>query len=139
MDINSLVATAGATIETPGGALAVRGLALVDITALVAAHRSTLETAFALVTAEGAEMQMGDIAQAILQVAPDLAAMIIALALNEPDNVAGAAKLPVGLQLAILEKVGDLTFSMEGGLGKTMEIVINMLTGTAQTIADLRR
>jgi hypothetical protein len=137
MDLSSLAAQT-ATIEVPDGELTVRGLGLSDISRLVQRHRSDLEGAFNQVAdaAQGAEEDGDQMISRLLGQAPQLAAEIIALALDEPDQVEQAGKLPISLQLAILEKCGDLTFVGEGGMGKTMEIVIKMISGATQA-ADL--
>lgn len=135
MDLSALAAQT-ASIPTPSGNLAVRGLGLSDISRLVQNYRSDLEGAFEKVSqaAESAVEDDGFIA-GLLEQAPDLVAEIIALATDQPHKAKDAAKLPLSLQVAILEKAGELTFVGEGGVGKTLEIVINMIGGATQ-VAD---
>jgi hypothetical protein len=140
MDLKALAAAAG-TVETSNGTrIAVRGLSLVDLSQLARAHGKQLAGAFDAF--KGMEANENDDATAtlhqLIERAPDLVAEVIALATDSPGEAAAAKQLPFGLQVAILNETGKQTFVTEGGLGKTLEIVINMAAGTTRAIADLQ-
>ena len=140
MDLQSLAAAAGTVKTSNGTEIAVRGLSLVDLSQLARKHGAELAAAFDAF--KGMDVDGNDDATAtlhqLIERAPDLVAEVIALATDSPGEAAAAKKLPFGLQVAILSEAGKQTFVTEGGLGKTLEIVINMAAGTTRAIADLQ-
>src|SRR5690554_1382401 len=129
-----------------GGDLAVRGLSVDMVAALVREDRPALVALFDKVMnredlaaaaeklaagEEGAdlplgEIGMGDVATAALEQAPGLCAKVIAWAAGEPEALQEARDLPFPLQFEILVEVGRLTF--EGTTpGKFLETVIALM------------
>lgn len=131
------------TFDLPGGgSFAVRGLSVDQVAALVREDRETLIRVFDQVTgredvqqaaeaaASGEEMPepptedsgMQQVVMDLLDVAPTLAAKIIAWAAGEPDAVEEARQIPAPTQLEILVEIGRLTFATTSP-GKFMETV----------------
>lgn len=139
MDLKSLAAAAGKVELADGTKIPVRGLSLTDITALVRDHRTALSGAFEQLRAMDEDVVQSDsaIVEQLLESAPRLAGQVILLALSSKDTVEDALDLPAGLQLAVLNECGRQTFVTEGGVGKTLEIVINMLNGVTGTLAEM--
>lgn len=133
------------TIALPGGEIAVRGLSVDAVAALVRDDRAAILAAFDQITGKAnvqqlaaaadageetpdvdlAELGMGDAAASLLQAAPGLVAKIIAWAADEPDAVEQARQIPMPLQLEILVEIGRLTFEMTSP-GKFLETVITL-------------
>jgi len=139
MDLKSLAAAAGVVKTSNGTEIPVRGLALSDIGQIIQDHKDQLERAFnTLKQVEGEDdLQTSNLLQDMLHEAPRLAGAIIVKATDSDNSIEDALRLPAGLQLAILEEAGRQTFVTEGGLGKTLEIVINMINSTTQTLVGL--
>lgn len=104
------------TVELPrGGSLTVRGLAAEDISTLLRRHGQELETLYAkAVSGEIPEKAVAAMMmQTVLQSFPYLAADIIALAADEPENYETAAKLPLPTQMTLLTAIFNNTFETE--------------------------
>jgi hypothetical protein len=139
MDLKTLAAAAGEVVTSDGKKIPVRGISLSDISELVKNFRGNLSGVFDAVSASddlhGDDIR--DMLRDVIETAPNLVGQIIALATDSPGQEEEATKLPTGLQLAILEEVGKQTFVTDGGLGKTLEIVINMMSGATKAFEDL--
>ncbi len=118
------------TYELPGGGtVAVRGLSVDQVAALVREDRDTLVAAFDRLMArddvkavaaqveadEGAEAPAVDLdyahlATELLGQAPRLVAKLIAWAAREPEAIEQALQLPFPTQLELLVEIGRLTF-----------------------------
>lgn len=142
------------SFDLPGGGdIAVRGLSVEQVVALVREDRDTLTSAFEAFTArddiaaaakamaEGEpapeideDIAVGDVASGLLETAPRLVAKIIAWAAGEHDAVEQAARLPFPLQLDILIEVGRLTFETTSPK-KFMETVITLLGSANRSMA----
>lgn len=110
------------------------GLNGANIVRLVRVHGPAIRALYEAATADGAEVSMenaGQIASVLMEAAPDLVADIIALAAQDPEAAPIAAKLSGPVQLAALEKIADLTFSIEGGPKKAWETVIRVINGVS--------
>ena len=107
-----------------------RGLSLVDITVLVDHHLPDLEELFELFADinKQDDQQFETVVMSLLQRAPGLAANIIALGSDEPDDAKKAATLPAPLQIDMLLKIGTLTFEEVGGVKKGWESIAALLT-----------
>lgn len=122
------------TINVPGNdPLVVRGLDLPSILFLVRHHQEALSDLFN--KAQGGvfdDATVDAIALAVFETAPELAAKIIACACDEPDEWQNAMRLPVSVQVQIIERIGVLTFAAEGGVEKLLETVVKVLSGAAR-------
>lgn len=102
-----------------GKALAsVRGLNLEDVTVLMRQHLDELRQVYSLVGANSGKLLPGDTEATILKLisdTPALAAKIIAIASDEPDQIEAARRLSMPLQMKILLEVARLTFEDIGG------------------------
>lgn len=128
-------------VELPNdGQFVVRGLSLPDITFLVGRHGDTLRTLFDRYSTNGDVVidDLGGIGTSVLETAPTLAAEIVAIAADEPDEIDTIMKLPFPVQVDALEKVGKLTFDTAGGPKKVIETVIRVLRGVSDLTVDLR-
>lgn len=130
-----------ATVEFPGGAFAVRGLCLNDISWLVQRHGGKLNALFTQFQSDNGELTAEGVASfalPLLQAAPDIAAELIACASGDAEDSAIAATLPFPVQLDALEKLAGLTFNAEGGPKKLVETVVRMAQGTTGLLAELK-
>lgn len=146
MDLDDLALAASATVPLPGvdsegkpNGVEVRGLNLVDIMGLVERHKKPLSEAFANLSGdnEAALKSFGAMSSAFLNGLPEVAADVIAVATDQPTKVASARKIVVSVQLAMLEKIAELTFAAEGGAGKVLEIVVSAVSGTSGVVKTL--
>jgi hypothetical protein len=128
------------SVKTSGGELSVRGLNFGDITRLVREHTAEVVMLFGEAQVQSAKPVEDQDFTAFLakamHTAPKLVAAAIAAGLDEEgsENEAIIGKWPLGVQLALMEAVGEETFAVEGGLGKIIEIVNKIVKGTT----DLR-
>ena len=113
-----------------GQTLSVRGLSLNDISVLVEHHLPDLESLFDMFSDATAQSdaQFEAMVVNLLQRAPGLAANIIAVAADEPDEPQAAEMLPAPLQVNILLKIGTFTFEEVGGVKKGMEGIVALLS-----------
>lgn len=128
-------------VPIPGGKFhAVRGLNLMDIMGLVERHKAPITAAFAEMSGETdkALNAAGALGAGLLAALPEVAADVIAVASDEPESVGVVTKIPASIQLALLEKVAELTFSAEGGAGKVLEIVLNAVGGATNLLKGLK-
>lgn len=112
-----------------GGSFRVEGLALEQVSVLIQHHLPDIEALFELLLNAEA-IETGDIrtiAASLVAQAPGFAANVIAIASGEPTAAPQAAKLPAPVQIDVLAKIGDLTFSEVGGVKKAMEMVAPLL------------
>ena len=111
----------------------VRGLALNDITVLVRGHLVEIDKLIAMfdndATRETAMTEAARYAIKILQDAPDLAAKMIALASDEPDQADKIAKLPLPMQVESVRKIINLTFEEFGGAKKFIDSMLDLMGG----------
>ena len=131
------------TIDTPGGPLAVRGVSLSDIIALVRHHGPVIRSLFKKVM-DGGDVKIsldaiGGMGQDLLAKSPEIVAELIALAAGDgdKDSIRIAGSLPFPVQIEAVEKIARLTFATEGGLGKLIETVIRVAQGTTGVVEEL--
>lgn len=112
-----------------GNTIALRGLALEDISRLINVHLPDIEALFDLFASGMAvkDDEMRTLVMSIVKDAPGFAANMIALSADEPDHADKAEKLPAPLQIQIIMKIGDLTFTEVGGVKKGMEMLAGLL------------
>lgn len=146
MKLSDLALAAKAKVPAPGvdekgkpNFFDVRGLSLVDILGLVDRHRGPLSEAFGNLAGDNDEAlkNFGAMSKGFLGALPDVAADVIAVAMDEPEAVDAAKGLVASYQLAILEKVAELTFAAEGGAGKVIEIVLSAVGGATSVVKNL--
>ena len=123
----------------------VRGLSLDDILSTMRTHADQLITIFEDVKEKRTELTddlIGEYATNLVQSAPGLAARLIMLATDEaPDDEEAfkvASRLPASVQFDALVKIGQLTFSLEGGLKKVVETVVSLARGTTSLMSEMR-
>jgi hypothetical protein len=117
-------------VKLQGGSFRVMGLSLTSISRLVEYHLDDLEALFNFLKNADkikADADMRPIALALVQHAPGLVANIIALAAGEPDSAKQAEQIPAPIQVDLLMKIGDLTFTEAGGVKKSLEMVATLL------------
>jgi hypothetical protein len=127
------IASRKVTVPNPNGEpleLVVSGLSFDEIVGLVSAYGDELQAVYQ--EASTGETDVADVASlfwSMFNKAPEVVALIIALGINELDQVEKVGRLPLSVQLELLEAVGELTFISEGGPGKVLEIVTRMVQG----------
>lgn len=142
MNLEDIAYAAEAKVPVPGqGDISVRALSLVDILGLVDRHRVPLQEAFNGLSgrSDDALKSFATMSRAFLSAMPEVAADVVAVGTGQPEKVGVAARLPASLQLAVLEKVAELTFVAEGGMGKTLEIVSQAISGANSAVRHLGR
>jgi len=131
------------TIHFTGGSISIRGLSYPDIAQLVAAHRDTATELYErftgirkqdAITAEDA----GSIALDVVTKMPAIAAHVVALAADVPDEFENVLRLPIDVLTAALETTALLTFSMEGGAKNFLETVTRIATGANRITDDIK-
>lgn len=117
--------------DLQGGSFSVRGLSLEDVSRLIATHLPDLEALYDLFASNKinstSDEQFENLIKTLVIEAPGFAANVIALAADEPDTAKQAAMLPFPVQIEALMKIGDMTFTDVGGLGKGMESIAALL------------
>jgi hypothetical protein len=100
--------------------LNLRGLTLEDLTKLVGAHLESIAQAVEVYQKRAplvlADNRMDKFVLQLCRVSPGLVAEIIAIGCDEPEDTAGAMKLPFVFQVAALSIVTKLTLEEGGGL-----------------------
>lgn len=143
MNLEDIAFAAKAKVPVPGSEqpATVRGLNLMDILGLVERHRAPLTEAFANLSGDRDEAlkSFSAMGGALLGALPDVAADVIAVATDQPEKVAVAKRIVVSVQLALLEKIAELTFAAEGGAGKVIEIVVSAVGGTTDAVKAMAR
>lgn len=138
------------TVATPGGPIVLRGLNIQDIAAIIGRHSTDLNALFTTIKngSAGVSTENFDaVAAFLLQSVPGAAADIIAYAAFDPakddpaelvEQALVAFKIEAPVQLLLLETIGELTFAMEGGVKKALEIVVRMMQGTTALVAEVQ-
>jgi hypothetical protein len=116
-----------------GGTIAVRGLALNDITSLMRNHIDEVSTLFRLYdkeeTRETAMAQSAQFALTIVQQTPEMVAMLIVLASDSPpEDLAKAERLSLSTQVELLRNIIELTFEEAGGAKKFIDGLMSMVS-----------
>lgn len=120
----SLAAYRPRTADVAVGAqtLRVRGLSLDDCALLFTAHAHEADLLFDTIKqaiGSGKAALHGDVLSrlilALTQNAPQIAAQVIALAADEPDQAPAARTLPFPVTVCALREIGRLTFEDAGG------------------------
>ena len=125
-----------ATVEVGNTTFTVRGLCFNDITQLLRPYGEQINT-----FVEGLD---GDIAEAgfnldplaLLAQLPEVMALAIALAADEPGEVDKVAKMNITAQAEALMLIGRMTVAEAGGLGKLVELVMSVVRGINPLIKD---
>jgi len=126
-----------AEVAFKGGSFLVRGLALEDVSVLLRSHLPDLNALVTLFQSNArddvAVTSMAQYAIALVKEAPGLVSNLIALAADEPDNVAAFRKLSMPIQLRAIETIGRLTFEESGGPKNFFESLINLVRSVSPT------
>lgn len=115
--------------------ISVRGLSGLDIAAIL---REDGGAALAglyvqLTTGETTAESVASVGLDMLAELPDLVAHIIARAADEPENWELVRGMPVGLQMDLLDAIGELTFASETARKKVLEAVLRFVTKPSQS------
>lgn len=122
-------------ITLKGGSFTVKGLSLVEVTALIRTHLPDVEALLDLATnvldgkTDLSEDDIGLLSVTLAEQAPGLVANLIALSSGESDEAAvqNAYKLPFPVQVKVLMDIAELTFNEVGGIKKAMGSVAGLL------------
>jgi len=111
----------------------VRGLSLIDVSALMQTHLEQIDHLFKLYDAdETREQALGEAARfgvTIVRETPSMVGLLIALAADEPSAVEKANRLPLAVQVEALRNIIELTFEEAGGAKKFLDMVVEMVRG----------
>lgn len=130
------------TIHFTGGEIDVRGLSYPDLAQLVETHRDSATELYErftgirkdAITAEEA----GSIALEVVTKMPAVAAHIVALAADVPEDFEIVLRLPLDVLASALETTALLSFAMEGGLKNFLETVTRIATGANRLVDDIK-
>lgn len=118
---------------TPDSSFAVRGLSTFDIEHLVRTHGPTLRELFDKFMNGDKSTNLTDLVPILKDLvvqAPLLVTDIIALAADASDEEkAVLRKLPISILISALGTIAGMTLSVEGDLGKAVEMAIQVLGG----------
>lgn len=115
-------------IVLKGGTFTIEGLSLEHVAVLVREHLPDMEALFDLFkNSNTADTDYLPVIKALITQAPGFAANLIALASNEPESAAVAAKLPFPVQVDVITQIGDMTFGEVGGVKKSLELIVALL------------
>lgn len=124
-------------VKTSGGDITVRGLNFADLTRLVREHTAEVVSLFGEAQAQSSlpvnEQDFTAFIAKAMHTAPKLVAAAIAIGMDESgeENEQIVQKWPVGVQIGLIEAIGEETFAIEGGVGKVLEIVTRMMNGAS--------
>ncbi len=132
------------TVEVPGGeTITVRGLDFNVVSLVYQRNSQGAEDLFQSVRESGqvSSEALAGLGAILIKSAPGIVADLITAAadadLDDPDDIAFARRLPIGVQVDALDKIAFLTFG-EGGLGKLIATVIKAATETQGLVASLK-
>lgn len=120
----------------------VTGLSLSHIEILIRTHLEDIEALFDLFMTGGGNFENDDLKKlgvSLATNAPGFVANVIALASGEKDAQAGAARLPMPVQLQAMSDIMELTFTEVGGIKKFMETVASLLGSVRGKMPQLRK
>jgi hypothetical protein len=126
----------------------VHGLSLNNIVGLINNNRPAVESLFNRFQdkTESAmtDEEVASIGVDMIEQAPLMVAQIIALATDayegyeavegEPTPLDAIMSMPVGLQMAFLQEIGDMTFSAGGGAKKMLALALKAVRGGSQSV-----
>ena len=108
-----------------------RGLNLLDLTAIFKTHLPDLGNLAALLDRNGgaamSEQGLLNMSTALVQEAPGLVSNLIARAAGDPDWVESAARLPLMAQIEAVTTIARLTCDEVGGVIKTVAALKEMV------------
>lgn len=118
-------------IDGPDSYVEVRGLSLNNIVQLLTINKPAIDELFLQFSdrdpdsiAEADVMQAG---MGMVENAPALVAHIISMAADAVDQFDTIVDLPIGVQVAALEKIGELTFAAGGGPKKMLALAMKLV------------
>lgn len=127
----------------------VHGLSLNHIVGLINTNRPAVEALFSKFQDKEevalTDDEVGNIGLEMIEQAPVMVAQIIALASDAYDGhdlddeyavspLDTIMSMPVGLQLAFLQEIGDMTFSAGGGVKKMLALALKAARGGNQSV-----
>ena len=112
-------------------AFTVRGLSLNAIVQLLVINRASIEELFDKFSGREVdtidETEIVNVGMGMIESAPGLVAHVIALGADATEHYDEIVNLPVGLQIAALEKIGELTFAAGGGPKKMLALALKLM------------
>lgn len=127
---------------TADSSFAVRGLSTFDIEHLVRLHGPSLRELFSeFVNGDMQAVKLADmfpVLKELVSRAPGLVSDIIGLAADaNEEEMAILRKLPISILISALGTIAGMTLSIEGDLGKAMEMAIQVLGGANGGMAQI--
>lgn len=123
------------TLQYGGMSFQLKGLTYPQIVHIVTNHRDVLEDLYLRAAAGALPADPREVAIEVASKSGTLIAMVVAHGLGAPNMVEKAAALPFPVQIDAIEKIIRLTVSNEGGLEKTVEVVVRALGEMAKLTA----
>lgn len=113
-------------------AIELRGLNLIDLTAIFKTHITDLGKLAALLDQNGGtnmtEQGLLNMSTTLAKDAPGLVANLVAHGAGDPEWVNSAARLPLMAQIEAVTTIARLTFDEVGGVKKTLAALKEMVT-----------
>lgn len=118
-------------IDGPDNYVEVRGLSVNHIVQLMTINRPAIDELFSQFAGrdEGSinEAEVMNAGMGMVENAPAMVAHIIALAANATEQFDQIVDLPIGVQVASLEAIGELTFAAGGGPKKMLALAMKLV------------
>lgn len=125
--------TAEVALNSKGGSLSVRGLALDDVAVLMRSHLVDLDKLINIYQGQSQDAEAVAVftkyAVTLAKEAPGLMASIIALGCDDGDNVPAYRKLSLPITVRAVEQIVRLTFEEAGGPKKFVESLMEIFRG----------
>lgn len=112
--------------------LEVRGLSFQDFTQLFMQHGKALDKVLEFIEGGDAAQAMAStfdvkaFGEGVITKAPQLVAQLIALAADMPDQATQVARMPLPVQMKLLQAIYRLTVEEAGGLADFLQLVLKL-------------
>ena len=130
-----------ATVKVGKTTITVRGLCFNDIAQILRPYSGKINEFIATLAngkEAGDDADIGIDPVKILSDMPEVAALVIALACDEPDQVEKVARMNGISQLEALIEITRLTIVEAGGLGKLVGLITTVVSGIGPAISQAR-
>lgn len=130
------------TVEwgTSGQVVEVRGLSFNDFTLLFTQFGPTVDRVFEFfgqLQSENPEVDIKAFGVELLHSAPNVVASLIALAADMSDRVTQVARMPLPVQVRVLEAIYELTVTEAGGLQDFLQTVLRLAQSVRGTVTKM--
>lgn len=125
-------------IEFDGGDIDIRAISLNDVAIILDSHQYAIDRIASMIREKGIGDQqvIVDLIVEVIRESPLLATNIIALCADEVEFQEAAMRLPLPVQVEILQAIGDITFKDEAAVKKFGADVMRLIRGIIPTAME---